>query len=162
MSKSYLALSVACVAVLLPMCGFRTANREPGVPDPLEAQIRADESFLASDELHGRGSGTRDEHLAALYCASQLQAAGLEGGGDGGSFVQKVALPTTLPRGLQMRIARLADQPHVETWNAVGILRGTDPARKDEVILLSAHLDHLGMARAGAAGKGGFDLQRRG
>ncbi len=32
--------------------------------------IRGDMSFLASDELQGRGSGTRDEHLAALYAAS--------------------------------------------------------------------------------------------
>src|SRR5664279_710368 len=27
--------------------------------------VRADMNFLASDELHGRGSATRDEHLAA-------------------------------------------------------------------------------------------------
>jgi len=31
------------------------------------------------------------------------------------------------------------------TWNAVGILKGTDPKLKQEAILLSAHLDHLGI-----------------
>ena len=31
------------------------------------------------------------------------------------------------------------------TWNAVGILRGWDPALKHSAILLSAHLDHLGI-----------------
>ena len=36
------------------------------------------------------------------------------------------------------------------TWNAIGQLTGSDPARKDEVILLTAHLDHLG-ARGTAA-----------
>jgi hypothetical protein len=30
------------------------------------------------------------------------------------------------------------------TWNAVGVLRGADPTLSKEVILLSAHLDHLG------------------
>ena len=37
------------------------------------------------------------------------------------------------------------------TWNAVGRLTGTDPALKDEVIVLGAHLDHVG-ARENAPG----------
>jgi aminopeptidase YwaD len=37
------------------------------------------------------------------------------------------------------------------TWNAVGKLTGSDPASAKEVILLSAHLDHIG-ARPPAAG----------
>ena len=56
--------------------------------------IRGDMSFLASDELQGRGSGTRDEHLAALYAASLFAGFGLEPGGDQGSFLQKA--PATL------------------------------------------------------------------
>jgi aminopeptidase YwaD len=31
------------------------------------------------------------------------------------------------------------------TWNAVGILRGTDPDLQQTAVLLSAHLDHLGI-----------------
>ncbi|HEX6044150.1 MAG TPA: M20/M25/M40 family metallo-hydrolase [Pyrinomonadaceae bacterium] len=31
------------------------------------------------------------------------------------------------------------------TWNAVGMLRGSDPKAASEVIMLSAHLDHLGV-----------------
>ncbi len=31
------------------------------------------------------------------------------------------------------------------TWNAIGILKGTDPTLQHEAILLSAHLDHLGV-----------------
>lgn len=31
------------------------------------------------------------------------------------------------------------------TWNAVGRLTGSDPVAKEEVIVLGAHLDHLGM-----------------
>ena len=37
------------------------------------------------------------------------------------------------------------------TWNAIGRLRGSDPALEGDVILLSAHLDHLGMRPAPAA-----------
>ena len=32
----------------------------------------------------------------------------------------------------------------VSTWNAVGVLRGSNPAAAKEAIMLSAHLDHLG------------------
>ncbi len=31
------------------------------------------------------------------------------------------------------------------TWNAVGVLRGSDPRVADQAIVLSAHLDHLGV-----------------
>ena len=33
------------------------------------------------------------------------------------------------------------------TWNAVGILRGRDPQLRDSAVLLSAHLDHLGVGK---------------
>jgi hypothetical protein len=36
------------------------------------------------------------------------------------------------------------------TWNALGRLVGSDAKQKDEVILLSAHLDHLGARGTGA------------
>ena len=34
------------------------------------------------------------------------------------------------------------------TWNAVGILRGRDPSLQATAVLLSAHLDHLGIGQA--------------
>jgi aminopeptidase YwaD len=34
------------------------------------------------------------------------------------------------------------------TWNAVGILRGRDPRLRGTAVLLSAHLDHLGIGQA--------------
>jgi Zn-dependent M28 family amino/carboxypeptidase len=44
-------------------------------------------------------------------------------------------------------MATFEDTPRTETWNAIAILPGTDPKLKDEVILLTAHLDHLGMLK---------------
>lgn len=62
----------------------------PGELDPLQRRIEAHLRFLASDALHGRGSGTRDEWIAATYIASQLAVLGLEPMGDDGWFVQAV------------------------------------------------------------------------
>src|SRR5580704_17138931 len=83
--------------------------------------IRGDMSFLASDELQGRGSGTRDEHLAALYAPSLFAGFGLEPGGDQGGFLQKAPLPSTLPPPIAHYTAGFAQVPRTETWNVVGI-----------------------------------------
>jgi Zn-dependent M28 family amino/carboxypeptidase len=48
-------------------------------------------------------------------------------------------------------VARLAGRSRlqpVESDNVVGMLRGTDPARTDELIVYTAHLDHIGIGAA--------------
>lgn len=52
--------------------------------------IRRNMEYLASDELHGRGSGTEDEHQAAEYIGEQLKAAGVLHGVDQG-YVERAA-----------------------------------------------------------------------
>jgi hypothetical protein len=114
------------------------------------ACVRADMNFLASDELHGRGSGTRDEHLAATYAASLFQSFGLEPAGENGGYLQKAPLPAKFPEGFDkyMKSQGLDQNKRTDTWNALAILRGSDPAASKEVILLTAHLDHLGLGNA--------------
>ena len=63
----------------------------------LEQNVRAELSFLASDALQGRGSGTVYERIAAEYIGAQFRQFGLEPAGDIDSagtkgFVQRVAL----------------------------------------------------------------------
>ena len=116
----------------------------------LDREVRADMDFLAADEMHGRGSATRDEHIAALFVAAQFQALGLAPGGDDGTFLQKATLPSPLPPRAQQRVSRFENTPRTQTWNAIAVLRGSDPA--NEVVLLTAHLDHLGIGPPNAAG----------
>ncbi|HEX4577951.1 MAG TPA: M20/M25/M40 family metallo-hydrolase [Edaphobacter sp.] len=116
----------------------------------LEREVHANMNFLADDELHGRGSATRDEHIAALFVAAQLQSLDLEPGGEKGTFLQKAALPDPLPDRIQQRLSKFQNVPRKQTWNAIGILRGS--TAPTEVILLTAHLDHLGIGPPDAAG----------
>jgi len=150
-------LSVVAIAFLLIPAAPATSGQQVQSFDAPAAQtasllpalgreIHADMDFLADDELHGRGSATRDEHIAALFVAAQLQALGLEPGGDNGTFLQKTPLPNPLPQHLQQRLSKFEDTPRKETWNAVAILRGS--TAPNEVVLLTAHLDHLGMGPA--------------
>jgi hypothetical protein len=110
--------------------------------------IRADLGFLASDELHGRGSGTRDEHLAALYAAALFESLGLEPAGDNGGYIQRAPLPDPFPPRLAEYLKKhgFDQNQRTDTWNALGILPGTDGGK--EVVLLTAHLDHLGIGEA--------------
>jgi Zn-dependent M28 family amino/carboxypeptidase len=58
--------------------------------------------------------------------------------------------PGGTPRGFalktRLRVQTTSRSEHVTSPNVVGILRGADPALRDQYVVLSAHLDHLGMA----------------
>jgi hypothetical protein len=70
-------------------------------------------------------------------------------------FVSKEALDglLALPDGTEVTIAAdVKPGASSNTWNAVGKLTGSDPAQSKDVILLSAHLDHIGVRANAAAG----------
>lgn len=106
--------------------------------------VQAHEEFLASDVMAGRGSATRDEQITATYVASEFMAYGLKPAPGMTGYLQSADVePFTMPNGRQR--LKLADGPSEnsrKTYNAIGWLEGTDP--KAGVILLTAHLDHLG------------------
>ena len=56
-----------------------------------------------------------------------------------------------LPAGSRVSLeASVKTVQKANTWNAVGRLTGSDPTQSQEVILLSAHIDHVGVRRAAA------------
>jgi Zn-dependent M28 family amino/carboxypeptidase len=136
---------ILLITLLSPFCRLAHATDRRSFCNPC---VSGDENFLASDALHGRGSATRDEHIAATWAASQFQSFGLEPGGDNGTFLQKAPLPNPLPDRIQQRLSKYEDTPRTETWNAVAVLRGSDTKTQQETILLTAHLDHLGIGLA--------------
>ncbi len=144
----YVSAVFVVAAAILP---YAVAEKHSARQEICAPCVRADLGFLASDELHGRGSGTRDEHLAALYTASLLQSFGLEPAGENGSYIQRAPLPNPFPERLAAYLkAKGFDQnQRTDTWNTLALLRGTDspaaPAQPSEVILLTAHQDHLGL-----------------
>ena len=219
-----------------------------------EASVRSHMFMLASDALHGRASGTRDEWIAATYAASQLMRWGFEPADGADELVQTIetdrvelAAPPALhvgshafEHGRDMIVRTIGTTPvsgplvrfvpgvpippgavvlvigpdlpsaeiigaaaavlgpetpelrarwteaaaalratvssgpwrvaldaqaflalsreaagsvvhldaitrPVRTWNVIAQVRGRDEARADEVVLISAHLDHLGV-----------------
>jgi len=110
--------------------------------------IEAHEDFLASDALGGRGSATHDELVAAEYIASELEQYGIEpaagengdpSAGKLGEYIQRVEL-----RNAESLIGPKHIIPSISTRNVLGVIPGSDPKLNSEIVLLSAHLDHLG------------------
>ena len=81
---------------------------------------------------------------------SQLKGTAEAGLGEGYNLVvvNQSSVPTLeqLPEGTTIRLAApITTSENSYTWNAIGILRGTDPTLQHAAVLLSAHLDHLGI-----------------
>ena len=74
-------------------CVSSTASNTAVVQPAASAKaIEAHMQFLASDELAGRETGSKEHEIASLYIATQLQALGLLPAGENGSYFQRVPL----------------------------------------------------------------------
>jgi len=131
---------------LLDAAQHNSSSSHPASSADLERSIRAEMDFLASDALRGRGSATPDERSAAEYAAKQFAAMGLSPGGENGGYLQTLALPNPLPKMAQYVLQNLDHSPRTATTNVIAILRGSDLKLRNQVVLLTAHIDHLGMA----------------
>jgi len=123
----------ACLGLLA--LATPTSAQQPQPPDTAAAQIADELGTLASDAMQGRGSGSADELRAATYLAAELRQIGIAPLGDHGDFIQDVSTTVKFRSGPK----------EWRTRNVIGVLAGSDAKLKDQVILLTAHLDHIGV-----------------
>ena len=134
----------------------------PPAQPPLElndavqpSRVRSLLRILAADSMEGRQAATAGYARAARFVAEEMQRLGLTAAGDSGYFQRVAAMRT--PQG------RLVVLPSFSAWdtipadrrvldvNVVGLLPGADPDLRDEVVVVGAHLDHVGVTgRPGA------------
>ena len=91
------------------------------------ADLRRHVSALADDTFEGRETGSRGGRAAAGYLQMQFKAYGLRPAGESGGYFQ---------------------QFNGNSRNILGMVEGSDPALRHEVILVSAHYDHVGYGNA--------------
>ena len=116
-------------------------------------------TYIASDELEGRDTGSEGGKKAAVYIAKQFENLGLlpiVPTKDGGkSYFQTFNLYKVDKNG-KSRLSFTKDVfGEVETQNVLGFLEGTD--KKDEVIAITAHYDHVGKNEKGIIFNGADD-----
>ncbi len=121
------ATAVATILALLTLSATHTAAAETAVGAAMSsissADLRRHVEVLADDMLEGREAGSRGGHAAAHYLGREFQKHRLAGGASPKSYYQTF--------GAQYR-------------NLLGLLEGSDPQLKRELIVVSAHYDHVG------------------
>ncbi len=123
--------------LLLPaLASCERAATPSKLDDSMDVDVlRADLEYLASPELDGRVPGSAGDEAARAYVAERFEDLGLE-----------------MSSGTEGYAQPFVDSDGRATANVLGFLPGADEDVGDEMIVLSAHLDHLGNGRLGANG----------
>ena len=121
---------------------------------PRTEDIRAALAVLAADSLEGRRTGSPGSAAAAAYIAGQLAAFGVEPGGDDGYFqpVPMVRVERGGREGAQLvssleELEGVPAERRMDDVNVIGRIPGSDPALREEVVVIGAHFDHVGIGR---------------
>jgi hypothetical protein len=136
--------------ILLAACG--SAPGPSAGPESLVArdEVREIVAVLAADSLEGRRTGTPGSARASRFLADRMRRYGLEPAGDSGYFQRVNYEVGQGPEGETLRLVALdsaATAPRVVDYNLIGLIRGTDPALRNEAVVLGAHFDHVGVGK---------------
>ena len=126
LAPAFLLAAASCTPALPPL---------PTAAHADSTVIRRDIEFLASDRLEGRLAGTPGNDSAAAYLARRYRSLGLTELAPG--YLQ----PFDALSAQDAHMGRTEPRP---TQNVVALLRGRDPALRDEYVVIGAHFDHLG------------------
>ncbi|MBT8256927.1 MAG: M28 family peptidase [Bacteroidia bacterium] len=118
------------VLVALSFLGCKTQDVKP--TESYSEQADSYVSFLASDKLEGRDSGSEGIHQAASYIEDHFRELKVK------PFFE------TYRDSFKIR--------EIDAYNVVGWLEGNHPELKKEVILIGAHYDHIGLRTKPIAG----------
>ncbi|HKS07168.1 MAG TPA: M20/M25/M40 family metallo-hydrolase [Gemmatimonadaceae bacterium] len=155
-------------AIVLALGAATATAQSPQRTRPQDAQRIL--SVLAADSMEGRATASRGAKKAATYIANVMRSLRLEPLGDSG-FFQRVPMSldsvpiggrggrggattdSTRPRFAWRVRARgsFADHDTIPAqrrridYNVLGIIRGSDPALRNEYVLVGAHHDHIGI-----------------
>ncbi len=103
---------------------------------------------FAGDEMEGRMTGTEGQRKAAEYLSSFYKSQGISGPNGGDDYYQ--VIPSTY-----FKKSRRSRYEPKETENVLGFIKGSE--KPDEVIVISAHYDHVGTDRDGNVYNGADD-----
>ncbi|MEZ4792621.1 MAG: M20/M25/M40 family metallo-hydrolase [Gelidibacter sp.] len=104
-----------------------TDTNESDVNFITSEELKETVSYLASDELEGRDTGSQGIEKAAVYLENKFKNYGVK------------------PYFDSFRDSFKAKDK--DAFNIIGVVEGTDPILKNEYILLGAHYDHIGFGK---------------
>lgn len=111
----------------------QTKNPDIGI------SMKEDVTFLASDDLEGRETGTSGEQKAAAYIISRFKEIGLKPGGTNGYYQEFKVTPAMNPHEMP-KMGEGNDTLAIVGNNVIGII--DNPG--ESIVIIGAHYDHLG------------------
>jgi len=116
--------------------------------DSLSRTAMDDIVALTAPEMEGRRAGLAGEGRASQYLAKELSMLGLRPMGDKGeSYVHAFTIPSVKEAVIGGRLTFTSGPMEMLRAPSMNLLGGLMGEKQDEVILLSAHYDHLGSYR---------------
>ncbi len=103
-------------------------------------KLQRDITYLASDELEGRETGTVGAKLAADYISKRFVELGISPKADAGSFYQKFTYNETNPH------SEGSDKEGIVGFNVIGFINNNAPL----TAVIGGHYDHLGYGDHGS------------
>jgi hypothetical protein len=104
-----------------------SSSESKGLNFVTSKELKETVSYLASDELQGRDTGTEGIEKAAIYIENKLK-----------SYNVKPYFETYRDN---------YKAKGKDAFNIIGFIEGNDPKLKEEIIILGAHYDHIGFGK---------------
>jgi peptidase M28-like protein len=131
-------LSVISISTLRAQSASLTPPVRRGLETITQADVKRRIGIIADDSMRGRDTPSPGLEATARYIAGEFRQFGLTPAGDSGSFIQRYPIPGS--RSDTRSNGRMRTAP-----NVVGILEGSDSLLRREYIVISAHMDHVGI-----------------
>lgn len=103
--------------------------------------FKTDISYLASDQLQGRETGTEFEQIAADYIAKRMKESGLEPKGNTGTYFQTFSFKPSSDPHQQAAFTDNQGDEYLTGTNVIGYIDN----KAAQTVVIGAHYDHLGM-----------------
>ncbi|UBM60324.1 M28 family peptidase [Marinilongibacter aquaticus] len=122
--------------------------------------LRADLSYLASDELEGRETSKAGQYTAARFIAGKFKEIGLQPIVDLDGHKSYFQWFEVAAKGKRMKLLKPGEElpdgfERRASMNVLGYLEGS--SKKDEVVVITAHYDHIGISADGQINNGADD-----
>ena len=125
------ALAMSLLVAVSASAQFRVGSAYEDLYDSeTSAALKEHVRMLASSMMEGRGAGTEGEELAAEYVAGQFEKYGLE---------------LLSPKGGDVFGLKTDEGDTLQSRNVVAYVQGYDKTLADNIIVVGARLDNLGM-----------------
>lgn len=134
---TFAAKIISMKSLALSIAALLFATHSMLAQDVSEKKLKKHVSYLASDKLKGRGTGTEEERKAANYLAKQFKKIGLTPKGDNGTYLYGF----TFKKSSDPHGGVAENAPSVSSQNVAAYLDNG----AEHTIVIGAHYDHLGL-----------------